>query len=752
MESIPDKLQVETPSDPDADRKKFGTFGGVFTPTLLTILGVIMYLREGWVIGNAGILGGLLIIFLAFFITACTALSMSSIATNIRIGAGGAYAIISQSLGLEGGGSLGIPLYVSQALAITLYIFGFREGWLWVFPDHNAFLVDLTVFVVLWGIAYKSADLAIKTQYLIMAVIVASLVSIGMAAANGSMQYDIENVGLWGSFPGAPEDGFSGSSFWVVFAVFFPAATGIMAGANMSGDLRNPRKSIPLGTLSAIGLSFVIYVLLAYWLARSATPEELTQNYYVMIDKAFWGPAVIAGLLGATFSSALASMVGAGRILQAMGTHRILPGSRWLKDITESGEPRNAMVVTGVIVFLALLLRDLNAIAPVITMFFLLTYAMLNVVVLVEQGLGLVSFRPLLRVPKIVPWMGLIGSIYVMFIVNPTVSLISVVVVLGFYGVLARQHLDAPFEDVRSGLFVSFAEWAAKKVTEMPTVQARAWKPNLLVPVEDPNVLRGTFMIIRDLVHPKGSVKMIGIPQSQPDDDVQDTAASSAELEGRLDTLARAFRERGVFAAATIVDGRTFQDSLITGMQALRGAFFKPNILFLPIPDGIERTTAFRRIIREAHRMKLGVQVYAPHTVARLGRRQSINVWIRDRSPDWKLRWDIGNLDLSILSAYKIKQNWGARMRLITIVEDPSQEQNARDFMERLMDLARLPTTEVIVEIGPFDAFVRNAPEADLNILGLSPDPDFDFIRRMVRETGSSCLFTLDSGDENVLA
>jgi amino acid transporter len=310
---------------PISGRKQFGTFGGVFTPTLLTILGVIMYLREGWIIGNAGLVGGLLIIVVGFGITLCTALAMSSITTNIRIGAGGAYAVIAQSLGLEVGGSVGIPRYLSQALAVTMYIFGFREGWLYIFPDHPAILVDIATFVALYGIAYVSADFAIRVQYLIMAVIVGSLISIGMAAATGSMQYSFQEVQLWGDFAGSPENDFGGSSFWIVFAVFFPATTGIMAGANMSGDLKDPKRSIPVGTLTAIGVSFVIYVLLAIWLARSATPQELTSNYTVMMDKAFWPPAVLAGLLGATFSSALASMVGAGRILQAMGAHQVVP-------------------------------------------------------------------------------------------------------------------------------------------------------------------------------------------------------------------------------------------------------------------------------------------------------------------------------------------------------------------------------------------------------------------------------------------
>ena len=721
-------------------RKLFGTFGGVFTPTLLTILGVIMYLREGWVIGNAGLLGGLGIILLAFGITICTGLAMSSITTNIRIGAGGAYAIISQSLGLEVGGSLGIPRYLSQALAITLYIFGFREGWLWVFPTHSAFLVDTIVFLLLWGIAYKSADLAIKTQYVIMAVIAGSLVSIAAAAFTGSMQYDLADVGLWGSFAGSPENNFSGSNFWIVFAVFFPAATGIMAGANMSGDLKDPRRSIPIGTMAAIGVSLVIYLLLGYWIARSATPEELVSNYYVMVDKAYWGPAVIAGLFGATFSSALASLVGSARILQAMGAHGIVPRGKWLGQFTPRGEPRNAMIVTGLVVFLTLLVRDLNAVAPLITVFFLITYAMLNVVVLVEQGMGLVSFRPLLRVHWIIPALGLAGSVFAMFIINPTLSLVSVVIVVAFYGVLTRRHLEAPFEDVRSGLFVALAEWAAKRVVEMPTMQERAWKPNLLVPVEDPHELRGTFSFVRDIAYPKGSVKLLGLQPHAPNG-----------LTEQLPRLTRSFRAQGVFATSTIIDNGSFAGSVVAGMQVLQGVFFRPNIVFLTLPTP-SREGSIRRVLEEAAMRNLGVLVYAPHPVAGLGQRHTINVWIRDRSPDWQLSWDIGNLDLSILTAYKLKRNWGARLRLITVVEDEHEVANARAFMHQLKDLARIPDTSVVVEQGNFFEYLSTAPQADLNLFGLITDPDFDFARRMVRATNSTCLFVRDSGHESALA
>jgi len=240
-ETLQDK--VDEQSSPK--QNKYGTISGVFVPTLLTILGVILFLREGWVIGNAGLLGGWLIVSLAFSIVILTALSMSCITTNIRIKAGGAYSIISQSLGLEVGGSVGIPLYLSQSFAITMYIFGFREGWLYIFPGHMAILVDLATFATLFIIAFLSAKLAFKVQYLILAVIIAALVSIGLSIFDGAMVHDIQ---WWGEYPGAPESGFQGATFWVVFAVLFPAATGIMAGANMSGELKDPKKSIPIGT------------------------------------------------------------------------------------------------------------------------------------------------------------------------------------------------------------------------------------------------------------------------------------------------------------------------------------------------------------------------------------------------------------------------------------------------------------------------------------------------------------------------
>jgi solute carrier family 12 sodium/potassium/chloride transporter 2 len=726
--------QVEEKELEHVKRQFFGTFGGVFTPTLLTILGVIMFLREGWVVGNAGLLGAWLIILLSFAITGFTGFSLSSITTNIRIGAGGAFNIISQSLGLEVGGSVGVPLYISQALAVSMYIFGFRAGWQWMFPDHSALAVDLITFAVIYGIAFISAGLAFRIQYVIMAIIGVSLVSVVVAAFQGSMQHPVQ---WWGNFPGSPADRFSGIGFWAVFAVFFPASTGIMAGANMSGELKNPRKSIPLGTLSAIGLSLLIYLGLAWWLARSADPQELIHNYTVMIDKAAWGPAVLAGLLGATFSSALSSLVGAPRILQALGQHNIVPASGWLEKRSRTGEPRNALYLTGVIVLAALMLRSLNAIAPLITLFFLLTYAMINIVVFLEQSMKLVSFRPLFRVPRLVSLAGAVGCIFAMFIVNPVFSLFALAVVLVIHGILMRRQLTAPFGDMRSGLFVALAEWAARKVQELAASRERTWKANLLVPVENVRDLRRQFDFVCNLALPKGFIKVVGLTGR----------VDQRRLMAELPDLTADFSRQGVFASWTVISAASFGDNLKAGIETFGGTFFKPNLLLLTLPEDTDRDSELAEIIEIALGNGIGVLLLVGATLAGLGRPGWVNVWFSQGGPAWDLKMDLGNQDLALLMGYKLKTNWRAKLRLLALIEEADQADAARHFLRSVANLARVPvdafaTKSAVSEGTGDDAASDLMPEG----------PDFDSLRRISRQAGTPCLFTHDSGEENVLA
>ncbi len=752
---VPIPEEAPAPAEPAADGqadtptpepKRFGTFAGVFTPTLLTILGVIMYLRLGWVVGNAGLIGAFLIILLANGITLATGLSLSSIATNTRMGAGGPYAVISKSLGFEVGGSVGLPLYLSQALAVAMYVFGFREGWLWIFPDHPALLVDLVIFIAVFGIAAISANFAFKTQYVVIAIIAVSLVSIFASPAAWQSEH---TVTLWGTYPGSIETDFSGADFWIIFAVFFPATTGIMAGANMSGELKNPRRSIPIGTLSAIALSSVIYVALAVWMALASTPDELVSTYTILIDKALWGPAVLAGLLGATFSSALSSLVGAPRILQALGSDHVIPAGSWLAKRSR-GEPRRAMMVTGGIVLLGLMMRDLNVIAPLITMFFLITYAVINVVLLAEESLGLMSFRPTFRVSRLIPLFGTIGCIFAMFIVNPTFSLVAVCVVCGLYLWIVWRGVTPRTGSVRSGIFVAFAEWAAGKVIALDMAASRAWKPSLLVPVVNPATLRGEVRLLIDICRPEGTLKLLGLA----------TTETVGHLTPRIKALAQVLQRHGILTTASTVDSTDYITGIIAGLQALGSAFFRPNILFLRLPQNVERYPELRTVIHEAARLEIGVMLLGLHAEAGLGMKRVVNLWLRPKLPHITLAEYLGNSDLNlgILTALRLSRAWDADLNLITVIGDEAEEAGVRQHVEELRDLCRIPeAARVIVMIGPFDTCVTQAPQSDMDIMGLRPGedgagPDLDFVAQMIDVTRSSCLFVGSSGNESALA
>ncbi|MCO5187218.1 MAG: amino acid permease [Anaerolineae bacterium] len=714
-----------TPSD-----NKFGTFGGVFTPTILTILGAIMYLRLGWVVGNAGLVGAIIIILLAEAITIATGLAVSSVATNTRVGAGGAFAIISQSLGLEIGGSVGIPLFFAQSISVTLYILAFSEGWLAIFPTHSMVVVAIIAFFVVCSIAYISAQFAIKIQYVIMAIIALSLISVFIGYFTAPQLYTPQLVGT-----------FQSATFWETFAIFFPAVTGIMVGISMSGSLRKPRRSLPLGTMSAIFLGMVVYLLLAYWLSRVATPEELVNNFTIMVDKAFWSWAVLGGLLGATFSSALGSLVGAPRVMQALSIQGILPFKGYFSQETESGDPKRALIATGAIAFVILLVAliggGLDAVAGTITMFFLITYAMLNLVVLIEQTLSMVSFRPTFKIPRFVPLIGLIGCLFVMFLINAVFSIIAIIAVLAMYIFLARGGIEAEQDDVRSGLFGTLARWAVIKASEMPPAVERSWKPAVLVPLDNVGKLTGSYRFLWAMTYPQGTVDALGIRLPTNKEDMSD-----------LPWLTEAFLKDGIYARTTMLDEDNFVNGVRSATQVMRYAFFRPNILFLTLHSDTD-LARMQSLVDSTAAYKMGVALLARHPVVELGREHLINIWLSGRAPEWDVSTRTGNNHLALLLSYQLARNWDGAINLCMAVS-AEEATHAEDYLQEVALQARLPrTTQVHVRVGAFRDQVSQVPRADLNVFGLPKPADLTFCGEMVGLVEGSCVFVRDSGEEN---
>ncbi len=725
--------------------KKLGTFAGVFTPTILTILGVIMYLRLGWVVGNAGLGGALLIIVLAKLITVTTGLSIAAIATNTRVGAGGSYALISRSLGLEAGSAVGIPLYLSQTLGGAMYISGFTEAWIALFPAHDPIVVGVSVLVIVLAVSLLGAQFAMRTQYVIMFVIVASLVSFFAASGNAPAQ-----IQVWGEFPK--------TSFWVVFAIFFPAVTGIEAGAAMSGDLKDSKKSLPMGMLSAIAVSFVVYVLVAYYLDHLATSDALIANTNIMMDISRWRLLIAAGVLGATMSSALGSVVGAPRTLMTMGADKVIPFFRVFAKKSKAGEPIYSIIFTAAAILVSLLLGDLNTIAPLLTMFFLITYATINIAVALQFGIGIPSFRPRFKVHISIPIIGFLWAVIVMFLVNPIFAAVAWLLIIAAYLVQVKRGLQAPWGDIRAGMFVAMAEWSAKQSEKLRS-HPKTWKPNIMVPVENPLNWEDRMGFLRDLVFPAGTLRLFSMRIVEESFNsivrnfsdrlfgrgkvVNENSLEHDEKEAQLVELSAALKDEDLLVTTSLIECRHFLEGISITAQVMRSMYFPPNIMFLSMSHDRSKDARLEDMIAIAVREKMGLAVYSRHEQRALGNKETLNVWLRRSSP---------NKDLAILMTIQLNRNWGGQLRFITVVGSEDDIDNARAAQSRLIDRARLPlSTEMVILVGEFHAVLSESPQADLNIFGISNKLDGDTMHDLASAVDTSCLFVKDSGVESMV-
>lgn len=449
--------------------KKFGTFGGVYTPSLLTILGVIMYLRLPWVVGSAGLYQALGIILVAHVISISTGLSISSIATDKAVGAGGPYYIISRSLGLPIGGTLGLALFVGLAFSISLYIIGFSESLLTYFKlgatVDNIRICGTAVLIALTIVTFISTALAIKTQYLILTLIGLSLVSIivGSGAETSTSPH------LQASASAEPLP--------AVFAIFFPAVTGFTAGVNMSGDLRSPKRSIPGGTMLAIVTGMIVYIGLSVFLAYRVPADRLVSDPELLINVAWSGPLVVAGIWGATISSALGSILGSPRILQAVSGDGITPRV-FARGYGPTHEPRNALALAFVIGEAGILIGELDAIARIVSMVFLTTYCVLNLSCALESWAS-PDFRPEFRIPRSISIVGAITCLVVMIQLDLPAMIGSMALMALLFLHLSRRQLRLESGDTWEGIWDALVRAGLHRLASGPR-QERHWKPNVL--------------------------------------------------------------------------------------------------------------------------------------------------------------------------------------------------------------------------------------------------------------------------------
>ncbi len=716
---------------------KFGTFGGVFTPSVLTILGVIMYLRYAQVVGQAGLWGSLLILLAATIISLITGLSISSISTNMQVKGGGAYYLISRSLGVEFGGLIAIFFYIAQAVAVALYIIGFTEAIFAAFPEISlsfrvvAMVTNLIVFILV----YIGAGWTIKVQYGILAVVMLSLLSFIIGAMEHA-SLDVLRSNLQPAFT-------ANNSLFIMFALFFPAVTGVMVGVNMSGDLKEPRRSIPRGVLTAIVFTTLIYVAVALLLAASSNRETLLSGSFVMKDVSWKGALIYAGVFTATISSALGSMMGAPRILQAFAKDNVFKQLHFLgKGEGPSNEPRRAIILTFLISSLGIMAGDLNTIAPVITMFFLITYGTVNLACFYEMISHNPSFRPSFRLHHwFVALLGTLGSLAVMFLISPVWAFIAIVLSSGMYFIILHKKINVQWGDIKSG-------WAYQRVRkallrlEQEKYHPKNWRPSILT-------LSGGAWNRSNLVHYAcllsadcGIVSLVQIMTGK----LADRFVQRDEAE----RLMRKFIIKEKLPAFPVV----VVDESFTALLQVHGiGGLRPNTLLLGWTKEPDNIGVFSTILDLAKNMHRSV------VVVRSEQEQdnwevpsgAINIWWNDST----------NGPLSLLIGFLLKQDreWRSKpLRILRTVAPKADVDNLKNEIAEMLILSRIEAEVVVLPCeDPFETIRDNMQPSAVLFTGFIPESETEKIKaqmeklKKVMTLPGEVILVYNAGDVSLL-
>lgn len=464
-----------------------GAFGGVFAPSVIAVLGLVLFRRLGFVVGSAGLAGGLLMLALASAIALLTGISLSAVAASRKVRGTGDGFLLSRTLGVEFGGALGLALYLAQATSVAFYCIGFGEAAVALFGGSG-----LAVRLVAGGAALAMAQLAYagvrpaaRVQLVVLAILAGALVSL---LAGGRTAWDLSLLRQsWSA-------GAAALPFWTVFPVLFPAVAGFTLGVGTLGDLRNPARGLTRGIYPALGVFVATYGAGMFVLAAAAPLPNLATDYEVLPRIAAIPWLVHAAVLAATLAAALATLLGAARILQALAGDRLFaPLTFFGAGHGPAGHPRRAVVLTGLVALAAITVSDLDALAAVVSMFLLIAYGLLNYATSVEAVGAGQSLRPgslFSRARASLAGAGLCGL--AMLMLDPVASLAAVGILALVHQYLHWTAVPARWRDRRRAYRFQQVKKGLREIADQPA-GAADWQPHILA-FADTSAHRGRLL------------------------------------------------------------------------------------------------------------------------------------------------------------------------------------------------------------------------------------------------------------------
>ncbi len=712
----------------------FGT-APVFLASISTILGAILFLRFGYAVGNVGLLKSLGIILLGHLVTIPTVLAVSEVATNRRVAGGGAYYIVSRSFGTSIGGTIGLALYISQAISIAFYMVAFSQAFDPIFRmiadqypvigypvDARWLSIPSTVILMIFMLT-KGANMGVSILWAICVILGISIASFflgqipeGIRIGQNPNELVPQGLDLNAAIP-------NGDSFGIVFATCFPAFTGMIAGLGLSGDLKNPQRSIPLGTISATLTGMVVYVFVAIKLWQSATPDALAENQFIMEEIAAWGPAIYIGLGAASLSSALGSIMVAPRTLQALSRDNVLPIpalNRLMRTgVGKKQEPVPATFVSGAIAIVFVAIGNLNFIAQILTMFFLVTYGALCVVSFLEYFAGNPSYRPTFHSRWYVSLLGTVMCGFMMFQINVFYAFLSIILMLAIYIGLRRGHSEQRgMTSIFQGAMFQLTRWLQTTLQKSRVdVAESGWRPSIVAITQFGDRRLGHFDLLRWMCYRQGFGHFI---QFFPGD-----YSFREEISARMhvDALIQQTEasKAGIFVDSLICPN--FQLALAQVLQMPGISGLPNNSILLEFdkshPEEINEVMQGARLAVES----LFNVLVLRSTNYRFGYRSSIHVWVTDDN--------LRNVPMMLLLAYILvgHPEWKrAKIRLFACSTSWDTELDA-DQLTTVIKEGRLPISMQNVTSVSYDSeealeqeVLQRSAQADLVIAGLTAE------------------------------
>lgn len=705
------QLDKESPDQkPDQENSgKLGTFAGVFTPSILTILGIILFLRLGYVTGSGGVGRALLILAIANVITVLTSQSLAAIATNLKVKGGGDYYLISRTLGMEFGGAIGIVLYLAQSVSVAFYCIGFAEALTAIqgpkFPLPTQLIAMLAVGSI-FILAWLGADWASKFQYLVMGLLVAALLSFfigGISKWQGAMF-----LANW-SPDGIP------TPFWIIFAIFFPSVTGFTQGVSMSGDLQDPGKSLPLGTFMAVGISILVYLGVIIVFAGVLPNRVLVEDYQAIRQVSRYDFLIDAGVIAAALSSAMASFLGGPRILQQLAADKIFPLlTPFAKGSGPNNNPRRAVFLTCALALGVIMLGRLNLVARIVSMFFLISYGLLNYATWYEAHTESPSFRPRFRwFNKYLSLLGAVVCVGVIFALDLEYGLIAMAILAAIHQYVKRTAGPARWAD--SGRSHAMQVIRRQLLTTIgESAHDRDWRPHILAFTNDPN---RRILLLRFAEWIGGTTGLISA--------IKIVAGSgrkvTQEKEAALTELNTCIREEGLMMFPLVISGQDLTQTMETLLQGYGIGPIKGNIMLCNWYG--ETMTSFPGLtamkfgdnLRQAFRGGYNLVVFhgdplrTDHLFDTDKEEHIIDVW-------WN---NDASSRLMLLLAYLMTRSdlWAhSTIRLLT-VGDAAHLTESIELVEQQLDEARIPAQPILVPDMQPETVIEESKGSDIIFL-----------------------------------